>query len=282
MGHVSAQGEARPGLRKFGVPPGGAFDQIAYHRLSSLLQAKRDALVLEVGGGEIRLSVSEGGLVAFLGLQGTSQKWGPLPSGESIWLEEGDEVRLKVAPHHARGWLACGGGLVGIRSGDRLTVGRDVIALPSAARQADILRQKENRRSSATTCLRLIAPENAPVLEGLFEVQLECDRVGIRLSGGAQRGGVELPSAPACMGLIQLPPSGQPIILGPDGPTIGGYEAIGTVIEADFAKLAQLKPFDKVQFECVEVHHAIDLLQKQTYREEKEARDLQSDRMELN
>ena len=40
-------------------------------------------------------------------------------------------------------------------------------------------------------------------------------------------------------GAIQVPPSGQPVILGPDHPVTGGYPVIGVVIDADTDSLAQ-------------------------------------------
>jgi len=40
-------------------------------------------------------------------------------------------------------------------------------------------------------------------------------------------------------GTIQVPPSGQPIILMGDAQTTGGYPRIGVVIRADLWKLAQ-------------------------------------------
>jgi allophanate hydrolase subunit 2 len=40
-------------------------------------------------------------------------------------------------------------------------------------------------------------------------------------------------------GTIQVPPSGQPIILMGDAQTTGGYPRIGAVIRADLWKLAQ-------------------------------------------
>ncbi len=43
-------------------------------------------------------------------------------------------------------------------------------------------------------------------------------------------------------GVLQVPPSGQPILLLNDAQTTGGYPKIGVVISADLWKIAQL-PF---------------------------------------
>ena len=43
----------------------------------------------------------------------------------------------------------------------------------------------------------------------------------------------------------------MPVILGPDGPSLGGFACPATVITADLWKLGQLRPGDRVQFQLV-------------------------------
>jgi allophanate hydrolase subunit 2 len=70
------------------------------------------------------------------------------------------------------------------------------------------------------------------------------DRMGYRLEGTAltHRGKTELLSEGMTMGAIQVPSSGQPIIMMADSPTTGGYPKIGTVPSADLPLLAQCVP----------------------------------------
>jgi antagonist of KipI len=77
--------------------------------------------------------------------------------------------------------------------------------------------------------------------------------MGYRLEGPAPALSLprELPSAPACIGTIQLPPGGEPIVLMPDGPTVGGYPRIAVVATADLGRLAQRRPGEVVRFEAV-------------------------------
>ena len=49
-------------------------------------------------------------------------------------------------------------------------------------------------------------------------------------------------------GSIQVPPSGQPILLMADRQTTGGYPQIATVISADLSLAGQLAPGDWVEF----------------------------------
>lgn len=88
------------------------------------------------------------------------------------------------------------------------------------------------------------------LLEGRFTVSASSDRMGYRLEGPAITPGVSatLPSEAACPGAIQIPDGGQPIVIMPDGPTVGGYPKIAVVLAADLRKLAQSMPGRGVRF----------------------------------
>ncbi len=49
-------------------------------------------------------------------------------------------------------------------------------------------------------------------------------------------------SEPSILGAIQVTPSSELLIHGPDGPTLGGYPKLGAIIQADLSTLAQLRP----------------------------------------
>jgi allophanate hydrolase subunit 2 len=67
---------------------------------------------------------------------------------------------------------------------------------------------------------------------------------------------LELPSEPAVFGAIQVTPNGTPIILGPDGPTIGGYPKPYVVCQADLPKLAHLRTGQSVPLEMIQLEMA--------------------------
>ncbi|MFI8632580.1 carboxyltransferase domain-containing protein [Microbacterium sp. NPDC077663] len=84
-------------------------------------------------------------------------------------------------------------------------------------------------------------------LETGWMVGARADRVGIRLDGPPLERlpdavGRELASEGMLPGAVQVPPDGQPVILGPDGPVTGGYPVIGVVMAAGRAALAQARP----------------------------------------
>ena len=81
-------------------------------------------------------------------------------------------------------------------------------------------------------------------------VSPESDRMGLRLHGDALRyeGETHVHSHAVFPGVIQVPPSGQPIVLLGDAPTTGGYPKIGIVRNADRWKLAQAQVGSLVRF----------------------------------
>jgi len=81
--------------------------------------------------------------------------------------------------------------------------------------------------------------------------------MGIRLTGPAlPRTGREMISEPVAPGTIQITNEGQPIILGVDGQTIGGYPKIAQVITADRDRLAQCRPGETITFTQVTLGEA--------------------------
>jgi antagonist of KipI len=83
-----------------------------------------------------------------------------------------------------------------------------------------------------------------------FLVTPRSDRIGYRLSGGVlpRLAGPEMISDATFTGAIQVPPSGEPILLMHDRQTTGGYPQLATVITADLPLAAQLAPGDWVEF----------------------------------
>ena len=85
------------------------------------------------------------------------------------------------------------------------------------------------------------------------------DRMGVRLEGSPiappSGGSVSVPVLP---GTVQVPPSGDPIVLLADAQTIGGYPVLGQVIAADLPLAGQLRPGDTVRWQRVTLEEAHD------------------------
>ena len=101
----------------------------------------------------------------------------------------------------------------------------------------------------------------AALAHAVYRVGAASDRMGYRLEGPPlEQAGPELLSAAVPAGAIQVPPSGEPIILMADRPTTGGYPRIGTVISADMPVVAQLAPGERIEFETCSQEVAVRAL----------------------
>ena len=86
--------------------------------------------------------------------------------------------------------------------------------------------------------------------------------MGYRLSGAAipRVNGREMISDATFIGALQVPPSGDPILLMADRQTTGGYPQIATVITADLPIAGQLAPGDWIEFEVCARRDAMSAL----------------------
>jgi allophanate hydrolase subunit 2 len=92
--------------------------------------------------------------------------------------------------------------------------------------------------------------------------------MGMRLDGPAlrHRWGWDIVSDAIATGSIQVPGSGQPIVLLADHQTTGGYPKIATVISADLPRLGRCRPGDPLRFVSVEPEAAEEMC-RQSERE---------------
>lgn len=58
----------------------------------------------------------------------------------------------------------------------------------------------------------------------------------------------DLDSFPVMPGCIQVPPSGELLVIMRDGPTVGGYPVVACIPESHLASLAQLRPNTQIEF----------------------------------
>ena len=91
------------------------------------------------------------------------------------------------------------------------------------------------------------------------------NRMGYRLEGPElkRKQGRDLLSHGVVPGVIQVPPSGQPIILMGDAQTTGGYPKIGVVIQADLWKLAQAPLNAQLQLQPCDLAQALQAWEEQ-------------------
>lgn len=96
-------------------------------------------------------------------------------------------------------------------------------------------------------------------LSSTWTVSRQSNRIGYRLEGPslAFDRPIELLSYGFVPGLVQLPPSGQPIVMLADAQTSGGYPRLGSIIDSDLRLLAQSAPGTPVQLRACTLNEAL-------------------------
>ncbi|MGB8841047.1 MAG: biotin-dependent carboxyltransferase family protein, partial [Aliidongia sp.] len=98
-----------------------------------------------------------------------------------------------------------------------------------------------------------------------YDITAEADRMGMRLAGPALRHsrGFNIASDGIATGAVQVPGTGQPILLLADHQTIGGYPKLGTVASADLPRLGRCRPGQQLRFTPIETEAAEALRREQ-------------------
>lgn len=256
----------RTGYRHLGVPLGGAADRAAFVLGNALVGNPPTAVALEIALlGPVLEALDPTALVVFGAPFACTVNDRPVAAGTTFTLEAGDVLRVSGTPHGSRAYLCVAGGFrtpVVLGSGSALEPIKEGEVLRCAASRT------ESRRLPFVS-LPAAAGESALTLrvydgpqadwfatdtfygEG-YAVTPASNRMGLRLRGPtvARRPG-ELTSEAVAPGAVQVTNDGQPLVLGVDGQTIGGYPKIAHVIRADLDKLGQLRPGEVVRFRRV-------------------------------
>ncbi|HET6434425.1 MAG TPA: biotin-dependent carboxyltransferase family protein [Xanthomonadaceae bacterium] len=274
---TTVQDGGRAGWRHLGVGVAGALDPYA-HALANLLVGNApDAAALEITLAGPRLRFERAVEIALCGADIDARCDGiALPRARPLRLPAGSELALGACRMGARAYLAVAGGIAvepvlgsrstdlrggfgglagrALRAGDVLPPGDapccDVDAIEIAPWWIDDAPAADPRDA-----IRVLpgadatAPADALYAHG-WKVAAASNRQGLRLEGASLEvaDGRERVSAPVAPGTVQLPPDGQPIVLLADAQTHGGYPRIGHVIRADWPRLAQLQPGDRLRF----------------------------------
>jgi antagonist of KipI len=275
---TTVQDLGRPGFGPLGVSPSGAADPVAL-RLGNLLVGNAygaAALEMTLLGGSFVFP--QGAMIALTGAD-----FGATINGAAadIWrtyeIAAGGKLSLGPARDFARGYLAVAGGLrvppflgsasthllsgLGGYEGRALRKG-DVLSIGKSAKkfQERTISQTALSGLKPGTILRVtkgpqmhLFSENdkREFFRSTFRVSESSDRTGVRLEGPRLESSLpaEMITEGVPLGAVQVPPSGQPIVLGVEQQTTGGYPKIANVIGVDMHRLGQLRPRVEIRFE---------------------------------
>jgi biotin-dependent carboxylase-like uncharacterized protein len=277
-----------PRGRAWGLPTGGAMDPRLLSLANTLVGNPPGAAAIEwtSGTGVLRCALET--RIAVLGLAEILVEGVALDPPELVFpVPAGSTVSLTPRLEHRYSYVAVAGGIavpevlgsrstylageIGgqegrrLRAGDRLEIG----TRPSGWSQAfELIVGEVREHLSPEDCVlrvtrgpqwdRFERSARDGFLGGRYTVGPSSDRLGYRLVGPTirPREKATLPSEAACPGAIQIPDGGQPIVLMPDGPTVGGYPKLAVVVRADLRKLAQCQPGAGVRFREVSLEEA--------------------------
>lgn len=281
----SVQDLGRHGHRHLGVSQSGVLDPIALKTGNALLGNKETAACIEITVGlaefeftkPCNFAITGGNLNAKLNSKTLYPGW-------RYHAKSGDIIKFASHPEFLRAYLcvehgfdvtkvmnsrstdcqAKFGGFEGnaLQKGDCIPFSETLVACSELA----------IKPSDYTNVVRVLKGPHCDILpEGYLEQLLSqtwtvselSNRMGVRLERSSllthQK---SIDSQGVHPGVIQLPPTGTPIVLLNDCQTTGGYPIIATVIQADLRHFSQLAPTKLCRFELVDFDVANTALQK--------------------
>jgi antagonist of KipI len=277
----------RWGFQWLGVAVAGPMDPLS-HRLANALVGNdvnaatlevtlvgpevefEDERVVAVAGAEFVLTLDgrvEGGNAAFVAPAGSRLRFGSRGRGSRAYLAIAGGVAVTpTLGSRSTHLISRTGGLDGraLASGDRLPIGdrnianrRQLVGGPLTGRQRvegiSALPDRDARiRVLPGPQRERFADEALDALQSApYTITNDSDRMGFRLRGPliAHKFGADIISDATPLGVLQVPSSGQPVLLMADHQTTGGYPKIATVITADIGIAGQLGPGDTISFE---------------------------------
>lgn len=280
---ATIQDAGRPTLRHAGIPPSGAMDADSLALVNIALGNPPGHAALEwaLGPGTMRtgasLSICCSGSLSLVSQDGV-----PLPPWTTRTLPAGTTLTLAPPTPERFAYLAVRGGVdvppvlasrstyvpaaFGGHRGRLLRRG-DEIPTRASKHPADPFTIPPLLHPRLEEPIRLVRGPDASclseeqwrtLLDTPWEVGPASDRTGLRLEGPSLTPtlAADFPSAPVCPGTVQMPPGGAPVVLMPDGPTIGGYPRVAVVIGTDLGRLAMTPPGRAVRFAEVGIEEA--------------------------
>jgi urea carboxylase len=283
----------RQGLWAVGVPPSGPMDDHSFRIGNRLLGNDEGTAGLEVTASGPTLQFSAPARICLTGADfGARLDGAPVERGMPIDVATGQTLALgRVACGGIRGYILFAGGLdiapylesrstfelgqFGGHAARRLLAG-DTLHLAAAETPKPTFSLPLPDFGEQWTLRVLYGPHGAPdffteedireILAADWQVHYNSNRTGVRLIGPkpqwARADGGEaglhpsnIHDNPYAIGAIDFT-GDMPIILGPDGPSLGGFVCPFTVIAADRWKIGQLAPGDRLRLMPISVQDA--------------------------
>jgi len=286
---TTVQDLGRWGLQSRGVPVAGPMDPCSHRIANALVGNTRDAAALEVtllgpelefddervvaiAGAEFDVRIDRTSVptrAPFVAAAGARLTFGARRRGTRAYLAvAGGIATPPVLGSRATHVISATGGLEGraLRAGDVVPLAAAPRAQGAGAPVAPIVPLPDRQavvRVMEGPQRDYFSADALDVLQSAeYTIGQDSDRMGFRLHGPplSHSRGPDIISDATPLGVLQVPASGQPILLMADRQTTGGYPKIATVITADLAVAGQLGPGDAIRFAVCSAQHALAAL----------------------
>ena len=280
-----------------GIPPSGPMDSYSFRLANKIVGNADDAAGIEMTLSGCSLCFHTDTLVAWTGGDFPAKLNGePCPKNAPISVKDGDVLKFGLTKLGQRAYLAVRGGIdvpdyLGSKStftlggfgghggralsaGDVLHIGNDIAGEPLVPSEKAV-----PEISSKWKIGVMYGPHGAPdyltendideFFAATWEVHYNSSRTGIRLIGPqpkwARPDGGEAGLHPSnlhdnayAVGTVDFT-GDMPIILGVDGPSLGGFACPVTIVSAELWKMGELRSGDKVKFVPISAQKAEEI-----------------------
>ncbi|MDR2759629.1 MAG: biotin-dependent carboxyltransferase family protein [Spirochaetaceae bacterium] len=285
---TTVQDQGRFGYMALGFSPSGAMDDFSFSLANILAGNDEGEAALEMTMAGISAVFDGPAVIALTGADISPMIDGkPAAMNRALAVGAGSVFSSSFARGGCRSYLAVAGGLdlplsLGSRStnlkagigglegrklqnGDYLPFRAPCSVLPAMERR--VYEPRPPAAGPEPLVLHVVPgiQEDRFSLRGIktfytsvYTLSPDSDRMGIRFAGPPVESirGTDIVSDGIAAGAIQIPNSGQPLVLMRDRQTVGGYAKIGTVAGTDLRFLAQLLPGAPVGFKKISLRRA--------------------------
>jgi len=265
----------RVGYQSVGVSVAGPMDWYSHRLANRLVSNDERAAAIEVTLIGPELAAEGDALCAIAGAEfDVMVDASPVSTSGPFTVQRGQRIVFGERRRGARATLAVRGGIdvpstLGSRSthlvshmgpfGGRALQGGDLLPIGTAGSALRFCGARRLPLSEGIATLRIMEGPHrirfrdqawATLCGEPFRISPDSNRMGYRLDGPrlSHVRGADILSEATAVGSLQVPSSGQPILLMADRQTTGGYTIVASVITADLPVAGQLAPGDIVRF----------------------------------
>lgn len=272
--YTTIQDLGRFGYRAMGVPVSGPMDRYSSRLANELLGNDANAPILEMTLTGATLLFLESTTIVITGAKclvyGTKEE---IENNQEIRIEANTQLKFGAITSGNFIYLAVRGGFIsdnvlgsvsyskGITEEIRIQKGQ-LLAFNKSENQ--VVARGAKFKSTGLKTNDIIQVEKGPeyhllsdavkqgLIESLFSISMQSNRMGYRLEGDHNVGANEIITSPVQPGTVQLTPSGQLVVLMRDAQTTGGYSRVLQLTPSSINQLAQTHFGEHFRFQLID------------------------------